>query len=157
MSLESELSDVLLFLGILIVLLLILAVLYRRLPRRVGDNKQLIEDPPDPPEPATLGLVKDSVLQLLGTSALVLTINLGIITFAQSAAVLETIRVQVSVSSTLLAVSIILGVRTMSGLIKLSEGRGNRNLSAWISGFQFWTFAAGLIVMLWAVVVRLWS
>ncbi len=103
--------------------------------------------------------VKDGSATILGAAALVLTINLGIITFAGDSAtaqeVLSSINIPVKISGILLIASLVSGGFALVYLYELIEEPGDEKGAVYSYRIQHWTFIAGLISMFVAVWIRL--
>jgi hypothetical protein len=108
-------------------------------------------------------MVKDMSIALMSAAALLLTINLAVITVAMDPATLECLRAQILASAVLLGLSILLGTITISILIGHVEALSRAQLSIgaertarWLSALQFWFFLFGMGAMIWAIVLRLY-
>jgi len=98
--------------------------------------------------------MSDWVLGMLQAAALVLTINLALITTSVQPQVLGGIKWQIGISSVLLIISLLFGAFTISGVIQLLSGKGSESTVEILAPIQLYSFMLGLILMLWAVLVR---
>ena len=99
--------------------------------------------------------MSDWVLAMLQAAAVVLTINLAVITTSVQQEVLEGIKLQIGISSVLLVVSLVFGAVTISEIIKLLSKKGSELRAEIFGPIQLYTFIFGLIAMVLAVLVRM--
>ena len=109
---------------------------------------------------SVLSLVKDIGLGLVQISGLLLTVNLAIVVGTLPAEARAEITGQIFASSTLLGVSIAIGLVVLALLTEIKGGaEGKRdcleNITRWLSAAQLTTFLAAMALMIWAVWLRL--
>lgn len=109
-------------------------------------------------------MVKDMSIALISVAALLLTINLAIITAVIDETTLQLLRCQILASAILLGSSILLGTITTSILIGHVESLNTETKSGtkgtivvrWLSAGQFWLFLFGMGMMIWAIIIRIY-
>lgn len=104
-------------------------------------------------------MVKDGATQIMAAAALILTINLGIITFGidplTDEEILNQISIPIKISGIFLIISLISGGVALGFLYDVIES-GNKDTGAvWSYRVEFWTFVIGLIAIFVAVWIRL--